>query len=166
MDNDPTYEDQFDASYDAGDIPTADLETQAEAHARCLRYWRGQEDDVGGRFDAEITRMTERAAQAKAKIAKRIAWHEAGLKTFYQARGEKRLTLANATLSSAKGRHYIVVEDIDALTAWATEESHPEVLRVKTDADLRAVMEYIKSSGEEPAGCKLERNVDIFKVKF
>ena len=166
MDNDPTYDDHFDESYDSGDMPTADLEDQAEAHARCLRYWQGQQDDVSRRFGAEITRMKERAQQATAKIAKRIAWHEAGLKMFYEARGEKRLTLANATLSSARGRHYIDVDDIDALTAWAAQEDHPEMLRVKTDADLRAIMEYIKTSGEEPAGCKLQRGEDAFRVKF
>ena len=89
-----------------------------------------------------------------------------GLKRFYESRGEKRIMLANATLSSTRGRQYIMVEDIDALASWADAEGHPEVLRHKVEADRNAIMEHIKSTGEEPAGCKVERNQDALKIKF
>jgi phage host-nuclease inhibitor protein Gam len=163
---DPTYDDQYDSSYESGDTPSADLEEQAETHARCLRYWQQQQEDVTARFDAEIARLMDRAAATAEKLARRVAWHEAGLKMYYQARGEKRLVLANATLSSTQGRQRVVVEDMDALTAWAQQEGREEVLRYKVDADKGKIMEIVKSTGEEPAGCKLERGEDSFKVKF
>ena len=163
---DPTYDDQFDMAYDAGEVPLSDYEEQAETHARCLRYWQQQQEDITNRFDIEIARLMDRAAATAETLAKRVAWHESGLKTYYKARGEKRLVLANATLSSTKGRQRIEVEDLDALKAWAQQEGQEKVLRVKVDADRAAIMEIVKATGEEPAGCKLERGEDTFKVKF
>lgn len=163
---DPTYDDQFDAAYEAGEGPLADYEEQAEIHARCLRYWQQQQEDINARFDVEIARLMDRAAETATKLAERVAWHESGLQSYYRARGEKRLVLANATLSSTKGRQRVEVEDLDALKAWAEQEGQETVLRVKVDADKGNIMEYVKTTGEEPAGCKLERGEDIFKVKF
>jgi phage host-nuclease inhibitor protein Gam len=163
---DPTYDDQFDDAYEAGEGPLADYEEQAETHARCLRYWQQQQEDITARFDLEIARLMDRAAQTAEKLAKRVAWHESGLQAYYRARGEKRLVLANATLSSTKGRQRIEVEDLDALEAWAVREGREEVLRVKVDADRAAIMEIVKATGEEPAGCRIERGEDTFKVKF
>lgn len=163
---DPMYDDEWDEQYESGAAPLVALEEQAESHARCLRYWQQQHDDVAARFEAEITRLTDRAKQAKATLKARCDWHEMGLKRFYESRGEKRIMLANATLSSTRGRQYIMVEDIDALASWADAEGHPEVLRHKVEADRNAIMEHIKSTGEEPAGCKVERNQDALKIKF
>ena len=74
--------------------------------------------------------------------------------------------MANATLSSTKGRERIEVTDMEALTAWAQQGGQLDVLRHSVAADKTAIQAYIKSTGEEPAGTEIVRGEDSFKVKF
>jgi hypothetical protein len=41
-----------------------------------------------------------------------------------------------------------------------------ELLRTTTVPDKAAIMAYVKNTGEEPPGTRIERGEDAFKVKF
>ncbi len=165
---DPTYNNQFDQYFNEDGPEPMDIraDEDAEVHARCLRYWQEQYEVVSNRFDEEVARLIGRAEKALNSIRRREAWHEASLKMFYQYKGEKRLVMANATLSSQKGRERIEVADMDALESWAVTEGYESLLNRKVDPDKAAIMAHVKNTGEEPPGVSLERGEDSFKVKF
>lgn len=164
---DPTYDPQLDDAFSDGAAPEQiDADDAAEAHARSLRYWREHYDVVSARFDEEVARLISRAEKTLEGIKRRQQWHEASLKMYYQQRGERRLVLANATLTSHKGRERIEVSDLDTLAAWASSGGHDNLLTHRVDADKAAIMTHIKATGEEPPGVSLKRGDDAFRVKF
>jgi hypothetical protein len=148
---------------DGGQI---DSDEQAEYHLRRLKDYRDEYQTVQDRFDTEIARLMARSERELAKIQRRILWHEGGLKAYYLQSGQKRLVLANATLSSSKGRERIEVDNAGSLTLWAAENGMGELLRTTTVPDKAAIMAYVKNTGEEPPGTRIERGEDAFKVKF
>ena len=75
---------------------------QAEEHVRCYRYWCEQYEQVEQRFDEEIARLMGRSEQTLKQMERRQDWHRQALRQYYTQRGEKRLVLANATLTSQR----------------------------------------------------------------
>jgi hypothetical protein len=157
---------EFEESYLDGEDPEIASDAQGEDHLRCYRYWLEQHDVVQARFDREVGRIMARAEKTLQRIERRREWHLAGLKRFYEHKGEPRLVMANATISTAKGRQRIEVQALEELVRWAAENDQAGLLRTTTTADKTAIQRYIKSTGEEPAGVSIERAPDSLKVKF
>ena len=73
--------------------------------------------------------------------------------------------LANATLSSVRGRERVEVHDVDALGLW--NNTNQQALVEYTPKPLKTdILAYIKDTGELPNGVELVRGEDSFKVKF
>lgn len=162
------YDDDLDDIYEEHweDAPSPVEQEQAEVHARCLRYWQQEHELVKEAFDVEVARLTARAEQELEKLRHRTDWHEMSLKKYLKESGEKRIILANATLSNSKGRQSVAITDQDKLESWCSCEGNPDLIRLKKDPDKTAIMAHIKATGEEPEGVALVRGDDAFKVKF
>ena len=80
--------------------------------------------------------------------------------------GEKRIILANATLSTSQGRQSVTITDQVKLEDWCAAAGNPDLIRLKKDPDKTAIMAHIKATGEEPEGVSLIRGDDAFRVKF
>jgi len=151
--------------------PFAELRSDemAEHHLRKLKGHQDEYEEVQGRFDTEIARLMARADRELQKIERRISWHEGGLKAYYVRKGQKRLVMANATLSSIKGRPSVDVPNPELLETWCVETGRAEVddlFRRTKSPDKKKIMAYIKETGEEPPGCRMMTGADSFKVKF
>jgi hypothetical protein len=162
-DEDPVWTEAFDAGDDA---PVVSLEEQAEDHCQYLRYWQKEGEKVAGRFETEQQRILTRGANAIGKIDRRISWHENALHRYYESKGERRVVMANATLSKTKARERIKVVDAGELWKWAVRNDQEHLFRTVREPDKRAIQQFIQKTGEEPPGCSIERGEDAFKVKF
>lgn len=160
------YLSRFEEQFVSMEPAQIDVDEQAEDHLRCYEYWLLQDEAVASRFAAEMARIKQRSDTIRGRLERRLEWHRSGLKRYHHFKGEKRLVMANATLSSTKGRERIEVTDMEALTAWAQQGGQLDVLRHSVTADKTAIQAYIKSTGEEPAGTEIVRGEDSFKVKF
>ena len=98
------------------------------------------------------------------RIDRRIVWHEGGLRVFLVQAGKRSLRLINGTLRFLKGRERIDVLDAEKFLTWAKEHA-PALIRVKEEADKRAIFDHIKACGEVPEGCDLVVSEDKFQVK-
>lgn len=161
----PEYEqfsEEFEADFPAEEIK---LDGEAESHLRSLARLRTDHAEIEERFDTEIARLMARADQTLERLRKRQAWHEGALKAYFVRKGEKRLVLANATLSSVRGRERVEVHDVDALGLW--NNTNQQALVEYTPKPLKTdILAYIKDTGELPNGVELVRGEDSFKVKF
>ena len=150
-------------------VPEIARDEQAEYHLRSLKRHHDNLAAVQSRFDTEIARLMARSNRELQKIQRRISWHEGGLKAYYTNKGQKRLVLANATLSSVKGRPSVDVRDPELLETWCVETGRAdaaELFRRTVSPDKKKILAYIKETGEEPPGCRLSTGDDTFKVKF
>ena len=161
----PEYEqfsEEFEADFPPGEIK---LDGEAESHLRSLARLRKDYAEIEERFDTEVARLMARAEQTLERLRKRQAWHEGALKAYFVRKGEKRLVLANATLSSVPGRQRVEVNDVDALgrrnntNQQALVEYAPKPLK-------KSILAYIKATGELPAGGELVRGEESFRVTF
>jgi hypothetical protein len=176
----PEEEEAMDEQYNAqaeqqhnGDsemlMPDIVRDEQAEHHLRSLKRHQDNYAAVQGRFDTEIARLMARSERELQKIKRRISWHEGGLKAYYTNKGQKRLVLANATLSSVKGRPSVDVRDPELLETWCVETGRADaedMFRRTVSPDKKKILAYIKETGEEPPGCQVSTGADTFKVKF
>lgn len=165
----PEYEpedEQFKQEFDADFAPQEiKLDAAAEAHLRSLARQREEYTEIEARFDTEIARLMARADRTLKQLRKRQAWHEGALHAYYVRKGAKRLVLANATLSSVRGRERVEVHDVDALGLW--NNTNQQALMEYTPKPLKTdILAYIKDTGELPNGVELVRGEDSFKVKF
>ena len=156
----------LDQQYEAELEATIDGDSDAEEHSRCYKYWREQYSDAAQRFDNEIARLMARSDTVLNRIQRREEWHYVALNSYYRSKGEKRVVLANATLSNIKGRDRVEVNDMDALILWTTIENVGGLLREKVEPDKAAIQAYIKKTGEIPPGTNLVHGDDNLKVKF
>tara|TARA_R100001594_G_C3955406_1_gene244057 strand:+ start:188 stop:691 length:504 start_codon:yes stop_codon:yes gene_type:complete len=167
MSTQPLYDEELDEEYEEqAEAPVITMQEQAETHARCLRYWQHEHKSVKERFDDEVARLIDRAEQELGKIKRRQDWHETSLRMYLSESGEKRIILANATLSTSQGRQSVAITDQVALEEWCSASGNPDLIRLKKDPDKTAIMAHIKATGEEPEGVSLIRGDDAFRVKF
>lgn len=145
--------------------PAIDLDAEAEKHLRCYKYWCDEYEVIEDRFDVEIARLVGRADSTLGRMRTRKEWHLNALQAYYVNKGEKRVVMANATLSSTKGRERVEIHDIDALGLYANT-NQVGLVRYEPHAEKKHILAHIKETGELPPGVDLVRGDDSFKVKF
>jgi len=178
MDEDPEaeYQDAFMAEFarpdefgDGGngkvvteELPpvTVEAEEGANKSLRAVRYWRAEARKVAFQAQTEVDRIKAWEERELARLDRRIAWHEEGLRAFLWGTGKKTLKLAFGTLKRTAGRDRVVVEDAPAFL----QAAGPDLVRVKTDPDKAAILRHIKATGEIPEGCDLVQGEDTFKA--
>ena len=141
------------------DINAHEAERQLVALGHLERDLKAHEDHAR----AEIERIERWLAEKSRKLNRAIAWRKKVLRWFLTASGQKTLKLVNGTLRIRPGRESVSVIDEDAFLAWASTHN-PELIRVKKEADRKAIAAYVKTTGELPDGVNLERSDRSFTV--
>ena len=159
--------DQVDYDYETDEegqhIVSVTNTDQAEGHLRALDNWRAEVETIQKHAQMQIDRASQWAEEEVAKIQPRIHFHESGLIAFLQVQGKKTIKLINGTLKRTAGRNSVVVDDMAALESWS-EHSGVEVIRVKREADKKAIMDYVKKDGVVPDGVDIVTGDDSFKI--
>jgi len=130
---------------------------------RALRFWRKEEADVVAEYSNEIEKLQARRDAELERLSRRMQWHLDGLRGYLWASGKKSLKHAYGTLKRIKGRDRVEVEDFSALFEWE-KTSNVDVIRIKSEADKKAISAHIKATGEIPGGVDLVTGEDSFKV--
>ena len=141
-------------------------QSQAESHLQALAYHHGSLEAIQNHAAEQRAKIIAWETCETEKIQRRITWHQNGLQAFLWNTGLKTMNLIHGTLKRIAARESVVITDEDALRLWAA--SHPqEVLRpVKPAPDKRAILALVKSTGEMPDGCEIEKGEDSFSVTF
>jgi hypothetical protein len=145
------------------DEPTIEDDHRAEDNLRHLAYWRRERQKIASHAKAEIAKITEWEGQRIATIDGRIAWHERGLQGFLYQTGKKTLKLIHGTLKKTKGREKVEVLDPDAFCQGPLKEFISQ--KVSFSPNKKAILAYIKETGEIPEGTDLVTGEDTYKFE-
>ena len=156
------FDNEFESELPA---PEIDRDENAEHHLRCYKWWCDEYDKIENRFDTEVARLVGRADRTLGRMQMRKQWHLSALHAYYTRKGEKRIVLANATLSSIKGRERVEIHDVDALGLYANT-NQLGLVRYEPHPEKKHILAHIKKTGELPPGVDLIRGEDSFRVKF
>jgi phage host-nuclease inhibitor protein Gam len=150
-----------DGSDDTSDRFVIEDEAQAEWALRKLaRYARDRQTKVDV-AQAEKARIDAWLEDETGKLDRHADYFRSILADYMRRRHEddpkvKTLSLPSGTLKARKGRPRVTVTDLDALEAWVDEHEAGELLRVKVEADKRAILGRVEVDGEVPPGVEIE----------
>ena len=115
----------------------------AERRIWVVRRLRSDLAEIDNHAAQEIERVEAWANEQRAKIARQTEWLEAGLLAHLKATGKKTLKLVSGTLK------------------WRDFLSHKTTVK----PDKKAILHYIKVTGELPEGADLERGPGSFTIE-
>ena len=151
----------LDVDYD--DAPVPPSQDRAEEHLRLLAYWRQQREEREVHAQEQKDRIALWLERELERIDRKTAWHEQALQGFLWQTGKKSVRLIHGSIRRVKGRERIEVMDEDAFLSSAA----PDLIREETirQPDKKAILAYVKQTGDLPAGIDLVRGDDLIKIE-
>jgi hypothetical protein len=115
----------------------------------------GHSEEVEKTAEAEINLIAAWKDTELSRIDKQRSFLTWQLEQYIKSTDEKTIRLAHGTLKLRLGRDKIEVVDIDAFMKVAKKEGLLRTMPEYQEPDLRLVTEYVKKTGEIPAGVEL-----------
>lgn len=128
---------------------------------------------IDRQLEAAIAKATARAEKLKAQARRGVSFFEFRLAEWAEThRGEivrgrkKSRAFLHGTIGFRAAGGRLKVQDKDALEAWLLAQPIEKGLyRMKVEAEMKALQEHFKATGEIPPGCEYDPEREDLQVK-
>tara|TARA_R100000315_G_C5235722_1_gene147918 strand:+ start:15157 stop:15705 length:549 start_codon:yes stop_codon:yes gene_type:complete len=144
-------------------------EVQVDALLHVIERERQKVDDVNRQLEKEVESLKDWQAAIVAKHERRIDKMTALLYSFFTYKKLedpeiKTISFPNGTLKTRKQQPLLIIEDRDEFFRALGDKQELVRIVTKYDPDKKAIMKYIKETGDVPLGVSVEDRDDKFTV--
>ena len=105
--------------------------------------------------EKEIALLEEYRSKELSRVDKKLSWLTFQLEQFMRSSSEKTIRLPHGVLKLRKGRHRIVIADMDKFLERAGKRGLLKQVPESFVPDMQAISEYHKKTKALPDGCQL-----------